>query len=583
MVFQPIPARNLYSLTDQLKLRPPRSISRVVRHKSPNYPIGHQDKFYILSTDTNRYFVSKATILAKTPHLYLYVQDGVHVTRAAAQVAANRFERSIYPTDHSFFGSEWTPGVDGDPHITCFVGNLQSSGVGGYYSAEDEYPRVVNRYSNQREMIYISSDSTVPGDPLFDETMAHEFQHMIHWHMHSQDNAWLNEGNSMLAEYLNRFTPVGEASAFLSAPSTELISWSVDDSSTLPHYGAAYLFLAYLYQRFGRGIISDLLRDYRYTDFALLNDVFRRRHIAESPNQVFADWATANYVANGSFAHGLYGYPQLLHRVTVHPSRAVPFTLRGSLPEYAAKYIEIPSLKGRRAFRLTFSGAGTVPVVGVGNAQPFWWSNRGDMSDTSLVRPVDLRHVHHATLHFRAWWRVEKDYDYAYVEVSADGGKTWQTLRGTGTTATNPNGANYGHAFTGSSGNWKNVQINLSRFTGKRVLLRFQYVTDDEYNDQGFVMKDIAIPEIHFRDNFSGWRQHGFLPISVNAMPNAWRVELISYTTHGTSVRALPISGGNHGSLRIDPRKEGLKQLVAVVFTTAPKTTLRSSYVLTAR
>ena len=30
---------------------------------------------------------------------------------------ADSFENQIYPTDRAFFGSEWTPGVDGDPHI----------------------------------------------------------------------------------------------------------------------------------------------------------------------------------------------------------------------------------------------------------------------------------------------------------------------------------------------------------------------------------------------------------------------------------------------------------------------------------
>ena len=54
---------------------------------------------------------------------------------------ADAFEYHIYPTDRSFFGSEWTPGVDGDPHIYI----LYARGIGddnaGYFSSADEFPR----------------------------------------------------------------------------------------------------------------------------------------------------------------------------------------------------------------------------------------------------------------------------------------------------------------------------------------------------------------------------------------------------------------------------------------------------------
>lgn len=582
-VTDPLPPRDLYALTDQLKLRSALPINKVVNQSSPDYPAGFGDTLRVLSTDTNSYFLMKATILAKTPHLYFYVQDGVNVSKQAAQTFANRFEHTIYPTNRSIFGSEWRPGVDDDPHITLLVGNLKSSGVVGYYSSYDEYPLVVHHHSNQREMIYINSAATIPGDPVFDATVAHAFQLMIHWHLHPRDNAWLSQGMSMLAEYLDHHPRQDEANAFLAQPSTQLNSWSLNGTTNLAHYGGAYLYLAYIYHRFGPGMIRDMVADAKYTDFELVGDVLRKRHIAATPDQVFGDWVTANYVANGSAAKGIYGYPQLPHQVDVHPSRAVPFTFRGALPPYAAQYIEIPSLAGKASLHLHFSGAPTVPVLSTTTGVPLWWSNRGDMIDTTLERAVDLRRVHHATLRFNAWYRIEKDYDYGYVEVSTDGGKTWITLPGTGTTTSNPNEGNYGNAFTGVSNGWRPVQIDLSRYAGKRVLLRYQYITDDEYNDQSMAVNHISIPEIGFRDNGKGWTQHGFLRVEKNALPNSWHVRLISYTTHGTSVRELPVSAAGQGSLVLNPKPEGLTKVVAVVFNAAPQTTELSSYVLAAR
>jgi hypothetical protein len=581
LVVRNVPFRDLYVLTDWLKLRPPRPIPHVIRHFSPNYPVGHQDAFYVLGEDKNQYFVMHATIRAETPHLYMYVQNGLTLNQTALKKAADVFEKSTYPTDRYYFGSEWIPGIDGDPHITCLIGNLKSSGVGGYFSAEDEYPHLVNPYSNQREMFYIDANGANPADPSFSSTLAHEFQHMIHFHMHPHENLWLNEGMSMLAEKLNGYAVIGEPSAFVSQPGTQLDTWNQTASESVAHYGAAYLFLSYLYDRFGAGMVRDILADKRYTDFELINDVLKRRHIHTTADQLFKEWTVANYVNDGSIAGGIYAYKQLPGQVNAQKTASVPFTYQASIPPYAAHYVVINTLQGQNPFRLRFSASTAVPVVGVQNATPFWWSNRGDMMDTRLIRSVDLTRVRRATLHFNTWYDIEKNYDYAYVEVSLDGGKTWDTLRGTHTTRSNPNGANYGNGYTGTTKSFQTEQVDLSHYAGHRILLRLEYVTDEGYNGQSWVVKDLSIPEIGWRDNFTGWTPQGFVPVSTNALPDIWTVQLISYTSKGVDVSSMPLKN-DAGSVLINPAKQGLKKLVAVIYATAPKTTVKSSFDLSA-
>jgi hypothetical protein len=583
-VTQSLPPRNLYLLTDQLRLHPPRPIARVIRTKSPNYPIGHQDSFHVLSEDSNRYFTMHATIVARTRHLYIYVQNGMKVDQASAQTAANYFEQHIYPTDRSLFGSEWTPGVDGDPHITCLVGNLRSSGAAGFFSSEDEYPHVVNPWSNQREMIYINGIDTVPGDSSFRDYMSHEFQHMIHWHMHPRDNAWVNEGMSVLAENLNGFPPTGYTAPFSQSPTTQLNAWSLNDASTFPHYGGAFLFFQYLYDHYGRSLIKSIVADRQYTDFELINFALRQHHISLNARQVFANWAVANWLNDRSLDGGVYGYSNASFRsfrVTASQSRIVPFSARATIPAWAAHYESLDTLSNDKPFRLTFSAPTTVPLVGFSHASNSWWSNRGDMAMTSLDRTVNLQHVKHATLTYQTAYDIEKDYDYAYVEVSTDDGKTWTTLKGTDTTTANPYGANFGNGYTGRSKGWKKESVDLSRYAGSTVRLRFQYVTDDEYNGQGQLISHIAIPQIGYHDNGTGWTAHGFVHIGTNSLPSQWTVQLISTSARGASVSTLPLSGG-HGSITIDPVKTGLKKLVVVVFSTAPKTTVPSTYTLSA-
>ncbi|GAC1634511.1 MAG: immune inhibitor A [Chloroflexota bacterium] len=575
----PLPARNLYRLANELKLRPPRHIPHVVRTVSPNYPIGHQDPFWILSEDNNHYYQIHAQILAKTPHFYLYIQDGLKVDAAAAQKAAQHFEHSTYPTDRSYFGSEWTPGVDGDAHITCLVANLKSSGVGGYFSAEDQYPTLVYHYSNERKMIYMNSIATLPGQPGFDLTLSHEFQHMIHAYVHPEDNAWLNEGMSMLAEQLNHYAPQGEPQGFITQPDTQLNGWS-QDSRLIAHYGAAYLFLSYLYDRFGRSFIHDLVGQSHYTDFELVNSVLQAHHIRLTADQVFAQWVIANLVHDRSIAHGVYGYKQLgfkIDNVTGKLTEAAP--VDNQVPPYAAQYTSVELPKDGHTFHVRFSAPATVPVIKASGA-PFWWSNRGDMIDTRLERNVNLSRVHHATLRFHMWYETEKDYDYAYVETSADGGKTWRTIPGQHTTNVNPTGGNYGNGYTGTSKGWLDESVDLSRYAGQHIKIRFQYITDDELNAQSVAVNNIRIPEIGLHSTFTGWHSKGWVLVTNNAVPSHWVVQMVSYTKRGVLVSRMPLSSQKQGSILIQPSKDGLQKLVVVVFTTAPKTTVKSPYKL---
>jgi immune inhibitor A len=584
-VILPIPTRNLYALTDELRLHSTRSLPRVARTSAPTAPVGHQQTFNVLSEDNNDYFTLDATIHVETPHLYIYVQNGVKFDDAKAQSSANFFEKHIYPTNHKYFGTEWTPGVDGDPHIICLYANLKSSSAAGFFSAEDEYTHAVNPNSNQHEMIYLNAQYMAPGTTYFNDILSHEFQHMIHWNMHPHDNGWLNEGMSMVAEKLNGFPPSDETNSFLALPQTQLNSWAENGPETISHYGAAYLFLSYLYNHYGSSVVHDMLSDRRLTDMELVNAVLKKHHISLTANQIFARWAVANILRNPKVAGGIYDYANLSGRVT-SSSRSLPFAVDGSSEPYAGQYTVLNNLSGHAPFTLQFTAPGTDRLIGVSRRAPFWWSNRGDMSDTRLERTVDLRHVRHATLSFDTWYDIEKNYDYAYVEASRNGGKTWYTLKATDTTGSNPYAVSYGNAYTGQSKGWKHETVDLSPYTGSKIEIRFEYITDEIYNGQGMLLKNIAIPRIHWHDTFTGWTQQGFKEVPVNALPAQWYVRLVEYTSSGVHVRSLPIALGTDGqvsgALRLDPAKSRLKKLDVVAFFTAPKTTVVLPYHLSA-
>src|SRR5947208_8849076 len=250
-------ARNLYDLTRRLKLHSLAAINPYVRSSAPNYAVGRVDTFWVARA-TSGYFSLKATLLLKTPHAYWYVQENMGIPQArllaALRISAHDFETHVYPTDHAAFGREWTPGVDHDPRITVLCANLP--GVGGYYSAEDLYPRSVNPFSSQRKMLYVNITAFALGTPDFDSTIAHELQHMIHWYQHERDDTWINEGSSVLAQVLTGYTPNGQDQAFAADPGTQLDDFcygapECSDSAAYAHYGAGFLWMYYLYQQYG--------------------------------------------------------------------------------------------------------------------------------------------------------------------------------------------------------------------------------------------------------------------------------------------------------------------------------------------
>jgi len=94
------------------------------------YTVGQKTSFWVSNTDNAQSFKVNATLQYETDHAYFWVEDTVQYDQGEAKKLIDTFENKIYPTDREFFGSEWTPGVDRDPHIYV----LYAHGIGSIYS-----------------------------------------------------------------------------------------------------------------------------------------------------------------------------------------------------------------------------------------------------------------------------------------------------------------------------------------------------------------------------------------------------------------------------------------------------------------
>ncbi len=93
---------------------------------------------------------------------------------------------------------------------------------------------------------------------------------------------------------------------------------------------------------------------------------------------------------------------------------------------------------------------------------------------------------------FQTWYDIEVDYDYAYVEISTNGGGSWSTLQGNITTTYDPNGNNDGHGINGNSGGWIAADFPLDGYVGQSVSVRLRYETDTYVLEEGFYVDDFA-------------------------------------------------------------------------------------------
>ena len=119
------------------------------------------------------------------------------------------------------------------------------------------------------------------------------------------------------------------------------------------------------------------------------------------------------------------------------------------------------------------------------------------------------------TLQFWAEYDIEKDYDYAYVEVSTDGGQFFSPIGGNITTMTNPFGGNRGHGITDASSGWVWANFPLNTYAGQEIIVRFSYYTD------GFVIGyGIYVDEIYPVQRFDSVVVVATGPASSQVLPD---------------------------------------------------------------
>jgi len=544
----------------------------------PQYKVGDTESFFVTDPVQGGSTEKTAVLAAENVSTYVWVEQNLYVPApvdvAAPLVSASMAEKiaegykQIYETDRSYFGHEPNPAepvyrlapglpsdwrdADCDPHIYIYNGLIAVPDTGlsytaGYYSSEHEYPRSEDHpFSAQHEMFFMNTGLVDAGSRDYMGILAHEFYHMIQFANDYNEESWVNEGMADIAAEVNGFTDIvsSHLSSFQSNPDLQLNAWG---EGGVADYGKAYTFFNYLFEHYGRPddpkteykeqyalckkitqIAEDGFEGVDLTlasrgaaDLALVDPYYRNK----DHNGVFKDWLVTNILDDPSIDVGQYGYKSLDFKIT--PKAAV-----NSFP---AKGGEDVHNYGGDYFPMDSSGDGTisattdymVPIVPALEGQPeprggyLMWGNRADEMLTWMDKPANLTSATAPHLKFSYWHQIEEDWDYAYLEVSTDSGKTWDYVPCCGGRNTNPNGNNRAvdesAGISGDSAGWKQADVDLSAYKGKNVVVRFEYDTDQALNLPGFVVDDVSLvdgstqiwPKATFEGGLEGWTAGG--------------------------------------------------------------------------
>lgn len=342
------------------------------------YKVGDVETFWTKNIVENKFEQTRAILKLVGKHCYIFLEEGKSLPQEALVKLQKQFDENIYPTNTRNFGFEAKPGIDGDERITLLMFDIkdgfngQGGFVGGYFFAGDQFlnaniPANYNIKSNEREMFYLDIYPSDPTKDRFLATIAHEFQHMIHFNQDSREMTWVNEACSQIAPYLCGFGHASQILSYMKTPDNSLIAWS--DAQMLANYGQVYLWNYYIFNRFVR-------------DNASRNDFFKKlvaskqtgikgyvealKPLGKGMTDTFQKFMVANYINDPRLGKdGEYAYDNSLGKMILPVSEtvnALPAEVAGEVFFWSGDAIKVDLANAKADVEVKF----TAPMFQLG-------------------------------------------------------------------------------------------------------------------------------------------------------------------------------------------------------------------------
>jgi Immune inhibitor A-like, MAM domain len=444
--------------------------------------------------------------------------------------------------------------------------------------------------------------TTAPARPfLYEGVFAHEYQHLLEYYASPGEATWVNEGLSDWAQtltgYVNPATPIttigfdSHTQCFLGwlgvvtnanpigrngGPENSLTLWGDQgDDEILCDYGAAYTNMEYIQGQFGTPLMTRLHNE-DLNGFAGYQASLNAHASGTSARDVIHRWA-AMVAIDGVLDQGrrLVGGVRSRYRTptlnaTINWDIPDAFSEPGAPPN-GSDYLRLKDGAGQPVGvkdikSLRFDGASThiphpiewtVDTVSppASATNPALYSGIANSMDRAIVRQVSVP-TGGGNLTFDGFWNTEDGWDFAFVQVSTDGGATYQSIACTDTVTEDPahpfpaipsikSQLPGFHAF---SNGWRPQTCSLAAYAGSSILISFRHMTDTNTLGSedpaaagvrpGFWVDNVAVAGTSISDGstLAGWQS----PTEVRPIPvHGFTVQLVAWKTTGRSPVAI--------------------------------------------
>jgi hypothetical protein len=313
------------------------------------------DKYYTSINATCRKVATNGT---KTLNIYVADNEWNNpVTQTMIDTLADKFLKNdpnndIYDWVTNIYGEEWgshsfnyliTPTTTNNNITILFLDiddDNDASGTVGYFYAKDNYKTTSLGWSNARLMFYMDSNALAQKDGgtwnITDRwpsqtvsTLAHEFQHMIHFYqkivknnLSSNSEAWLDEMCSMVTEDLVAskvqvdgprgvdYTTASGSSPINSNSRLDeynyynyysVATWPSYDApieEILAHYGNKYAFGAYLARNYNGASLFRKIVQNSYLNHDAVTNALNSEGYSEDFGTALRKWGIANLLSD---------------------------------------------------------------------------------------------------------------------------------------------------------------------------------------------------------------------------------------------------------------------------------------------
>jgi hypothetical protein len=367
----------------------PEALKSSTLHKTAwTFAVGSTKSWYADNIKNSTRYLVPSTCKAVGNNCYIFVEDASwtagRVTQSAvdsiriyfdSKTPANPSE-GIFATDTSAFGNP--PDVDKDPKVIILlldiIDTYNGSGgfVEGYFTRFNEVNPLQQGYStsNFAEIFFIDTNplslTTTNGLMSGLSTLAHEFQHMIHFNYaslingkSSGDLTFIDEGCSVLAE-VNCGFPIYSPSLYAAEPNHYLLDWRSDMPAVLNDYSRAARFFVYMRDQVGMSLFKNIVASPLYgvpqidAGFQAISSSFRFADILKN-------WFVANILDDRTF-DTKYGYlypnlPKAVEQTFFNPNVALT---TDTVQNYAVQYL---AFKAGSQLHATFTSTNSTLII----------------------------------------------------------------------------------------------------------------------------------------------------------------------------------------------------------------------------